>query len=617
MGDLNDRCVKWEDKHPNSELGLKLVKLFCEHNLCQLVKTPTRGANLLDLFVTNSANSVLTCDVLRNFDLSLDHLPIISVLNFNSLKSSSSLRTIKLYSEENLQNLNRALSSIPWHNLLALADDIDHMVDIFYHLLNDEVNLHIPTRVSKINSKDKPGMTSHIRRLFNRARYLNRIAKRTGDISDINEHKKARKLAKTTWRRAKNVYYDKLLSENTNTNDEYQSVNVKHFWRVLKKNTNSERITTRVPDLKSNNTVIVDAVDKANMLNNYFTKPINESVKEIIPSSFMNPILIDGQGYIAACSEDVNVDVAAVIQQINLLDTSKANGPDDISNRLLLACGSSLAISLEIIFTKSLSTGVFPKLWKTANVVPIYKNKGEKCDPSSYRPISLLSTISKIFEKLIYNYLYNFLTSNNLLYKLNSGFKKGDGTVNQLLHVTHQIYKNFDEGLKSVMVFLDFRSAFDSVWHSGLLLKIKSIGIGGTLFNWFESYLSNRTQRVVLDGASSDTKVIQCGVPQGSVLGPLLFLIYVNDLCDDLSSTGYLFADDATLFNSFKAGGEVEISNTLNKDLNTIYEWTKKWKLQINAMKTSYVVFNTKNKIIDLKLSINNNLLTPVDEHKH
>ena len=182
-----------------------------------------------------------------------------------------------------------------------------------------------------------------------------------------------------------------------------------------------------------------------------------------------------------------------------------------------------------------------------ANVVPVHK-KGDKQSLKNYRPISLLPICGKILERLLYNSMFNFFMENDLISQNQSGFKTGDSCVNQLLSITHDIYKAFDDGYEVRAVFLDISKAFDKVWHSGLLYKLQNNGISGNLLKLLSDFLNNRKQRVTLNGQFSTWVNIVAGVPQGSILGPLMFLIYINDLSDNLASNSKLFADDTSLF---------------------------------------------------------------------
>ena len=189
---------------------------------------------------------------------------------------------------------------------------------------------------------------------------------------------------------------------------------------------------------------------------------------------------------------------------------------------------------------------LFPCSWKIANVLPLYK-KGDPSQVSNYRPVSLLSCVSKIMERIIFKHLYNYFYENDLFYKYQAGFLPGHSTVYQLIETYDHILKAVDQGKSCCMVFCDLSKSFDRVWHEGLLFKLHTYGVTGNLFKWFDSYLVNRKQRVLYRNFTSTPKPVYAGVPQGSVLGPLLFLIYVNDIANSMLTSCRLFADDNSL----------------------------------------------------------------------
>ena len=219
----------------------------------------------------------------------------------------------------------------------------------------------------------------------------------------------------------------------------------------------------------------------------------------------------------------------------------------------------------------------------------------------NYRPVSLLPICGKILERLMFNEMFEFFIENKLIYSSQSGFKPGDSCINQLLSITHEIYSSFDEGLEVRSIFLDIAKAFDKVWHDGIIFKLTQNGISGNLLNplrtKLQNFLNERKQRVILNGQFSTWKNVSAGVPQGSMFGPLLFLIYINDLTEDFSTNAKLFADDTCLFSVIH---DIQTSaNNLNKDLERISNWTTQWKMNFNPDTTKQareVIFSRKLK---------------------
>ncbi len=296
------------------------------------------------------------------------------------------------------------------------------------------------------------------------------------------------------------------------------------------------------------------------------------------------------------------------------LEIKKAAGPDEISHRMLHETSLTLCKPLCILFNKSLQEGVYPNNWKLANVMPLFK-KGQPNLPSNYRPISLISCIGKVMERIIFKHIYNHLHTNNLIYKHQSGFIPGHSTVYQLIDIYHQICTAIDEKKSTCIVFCDISKAFDRVWHTGLYFKLRQYGINGRLLRWINDYLTNRCQRVFVETSYSDIKHITAGVPQGSVLGPLFFLIYVNDIADNLDSITRLFADDSSISDSSANINSIELK--INKDLQSLLDWSKQWLVNFNPAKTEAMFFSFIHTVNRPLLYFDNVQLNFVEHHKH
>ena len=281
---------------------------------------------------------------------------------------------------------------------------------------------------------------------------------------------------------------------------------------------------------------------------------------------------------------------------ITNLDSSKASGLDCIPVVVLKNCEPELSCILAKLFNKCMKESCFPYCWKVSSVVPVFKNVGERSTAKNYRPVSLLSVVSKVFEKLVNNRIVDHLEKCAFFFDLQYGFSSSRSIADLLTVVSDRIARAFNRSGATRAVALDISKAFDRVWHAGLLHKLKSYGTSGQIFGLISSFLSNRWLRVVLDGRSSQEYPVNAGVPQGSILGPTLFLLYINDLPDEAICNIAIYADDTTLYSKCDQASDLwqqlELASELESDLRDTVGWGRKWLVDFNAEKSQLVSFD-------------------------
>ena len=349
-------------------------------------------------------------------------------------------------------------------------------------------------------------------------------------------------------------------------------------------------------------------MDKANCLNDYFIS-ISSISQEQNNTTLPNCSLKTNNTL-----TNIYITEKEVKDTIDILNPNKSVGKDIISHKLLQLTKHTISKPLVLLFNKSIEECKFPDLWKHGLIMPLFK-KGNTNMSSNYRPIALLSCVGKLMERVIYKHMYNFFIANNLIYKLQSGFLKGHSTVHQLIDIYHQVCLGIEAGQLTCMVFCDVSKAFDRVWIKGLLFKLKQNGVSGNVLKWAESYLTARQQQVFVGSSLSNYQVTSAGVPQGSVLGPLFFLIYINDIADHLLSITRIFADDTSL--AFTASNVADIEGIINHDLHFISNWSNQWLVDLNPNKTEAMLFTLKKNVPLPSLYFNNTLVNFVDHHKH
>ena len=312
---------------------------------------------------------------------------------------------------------------------------------------------------------------------------------------------------------------------------------------------------------------------------------------------------------------DIKVSCAGVFKLLRELDVHKAPGSDGLSPKLLKELAEELAPILTLLFQTSLQQGKIPDDWRTADVVPIFKS-GEKSKAENYRPISLTCILCKTMEHIISSSIMHHFDGTNILTDAQNGFRKRRSCDTQLILAVQDLAKSLDDRTQSDVFLLDFSKAFDKVPHARLLYKLTYYGITGTTHNWINDFLKHRTQRVVLEGSSSDVTAVTSGVPQGSVIGPLLFLVFINDLPEYVSenTTVRLFADDCMLYRRIQTH---EDSSQLQDDFNSLQKWEKDWLMSFNPKKCQVLRITRKKTQVIFNYVIGNHTLDSLDTAKY
>ena len=600
MGDFNSDYIN----NPNDNKHLaNIIKL---NNLIQPVTEYTRititTKSCIDMILTPCRNLIEKVEILP--ELNSDHKIVCAKLKTKIKRKSTFKRTLINYSK---LTENKLLAKLGKINFINIANDntLEVSAELFSKKLFETVKLCVPVRTITMRDNNAPWINEHILYLREDKKRIHILAKTVDTVEQWAIFRHVRNFYIQEIRNRKIDYLSDLDDQISNT----EKFGSKNWWKLvnnfLKNKDMKNDDIPPITDLENNNKILYEHVDKANCFNRYFesqSKVTNadDPLPPIeIRNKIMPPFLLSA------------VEVEAVLKN---LDTTKAVGPDLIHNKVLKMASPTISKALTLLFNRSLSEGRFPKCWKVAYVTPIHK-KASKSICANYRPISLLSCVGKALEKCIQKRVFMFLKENQILNPCQSGFIPGDSTVYQLISMYDDFCKSLDNHTPTQAIFFDISKAFDRVWHQGLLHKLNAIGIQGTLHNWFSDYLNNRTQAVVIKGQISNYTDITAGVPQGSVLGPLLFLIYINDLADNIDSNIKLFADDTSIYLSLD-DNQIR-TQTLNSDLLKIQEWANTWKVTFNAQKTNKLDICNQNVIILNSLYFDNTLLNTREHHKH
>jgi len=581
MGDFNFPDIDWNILS-STKLTEKFLDLCLDQFLIQHVKEPTRKQNILDIVLTNNQNLIHSCETAAPLGDS-DH----NIVKF-SLRCEKKFQTkqqVRInFKKADFHNIRHFLRAIDWQARLQnlnTQESWNYLKDIMM-----SINANIEN--SKKSCCTTPRwFNNDIKVLVSRKKTLWKIYKANRNAENFERYKIVEKQAKALIKKSKKSLEELLVTDIKN--------NPKKFYSYV----STKRITPKINTLKTENNIITDDTEKAEQLNSFFSSVFTVEDESSMPAE--NEVT---DKHI----ETIEISTESVKQKLNGIKETKSPGPDDIYPRILKECHDILATPLAIIFNKSLDEGVVVEDWKIANVTPIFK-KGSVSKVENYRPISLTSVPCKILESIIKDSLVKFLDENKLIKATQHGFTTGRSCLSNLLEYLDFITKAVDEKKSVDSIMLDFSKAFDKVPHKRLLLKVRNLGIKGPLLEWIRDWLKDRKQRVILNGKISKWLPVLSGVPQGSVLGPLLFLIYVNDIDDCVTSKISKFADDTKLYDLVHGDSD----NHIQRDIDSLSKWAHKWQMKFNASKCKVLHFGSHNSRLDYSLD-GNRLENSVEE---
>ena len=594
MGDFN-LCLLKSETFGHSHNFLSSV---LSYGIMPMIDKPTRvrgnSASLIDNILVNEPDQVQGSGNILS-DTS-DHFSQFCIFKSKMEKTKPVKTKRRDFSKFSKTSFLNDLGQVDWDSLISRSgNDIDNLFSSFYKKLNKIVNKHAPIKqISRRQAKQltKPWITRGIRASI-------KIKNKLFASGQEERYKYYRNKICRLTRISKRNYFNNYFNDNL--------TNMKKMWSGIngllnRKGKNTKDISA-LKDGHNGDKTINEPYLIANKLNEHFAT-VGSNLASKIPlveqtfQNYLNKMKPTENSFFFSpvTSDEVEHEILSI-------PNSKSHGLYSCPTELLKYSHKILSKTLASMFNLSISLGKFPSKLKQSKIIPIFKSD-DKTDPNNYRPISLLSNFNKIFEKLMYSRMKTFITKTNIFNTSQYGFREGHSTEHAILDLVSNIQANMDKGLYSCGVFIDLKKAFDTVDHTILLQKLHFYGFRGIINDWFKSYLCNRTQTTQIGSLVSEKRITGCGVPQGSILGPLLFLIYINDIhkCSEKLQF-FIFADDTNVLYSDKNLKSIEI--IVNNELHNLYLWLTCNKLTLNIKKSNFVIFHPRQKKPNYKPQIN------------
>ena len=592
-GDFNYPSVNWNTDECGSE-ARDFVDTINDCFLHQHVLESTRdkSQNILDLVFSSEEEMVKNVNVqepLANSDHNSIYFEIVCCV----LKTKTDDKPSRDYKRANWEEVHNYLCGIDWE-LEFVDKDANEQWEFFVQVVDKVIDKYVPFKKKMQRQKPKWMTYKCFQKIKRKRKKWNRH-KRTG----LPRHEEA---------------YMKCLNECTKlvreTKDQYEikmAKNIKDDCKTFYSYSRGKmRCKVKVGPIEDENGVLqTDDSKQAEILNNFFTSVFTKEDLRDRPEPEMR-FTDKPENKLT----DLEITPDMVLKKLRGLKPGKAPGVDCISSNFLIEAAESLAIPLAMIFQSSLDSSVVPEGWKQANVVPIFK-KGQKSKAGNYRPVSLTSQVGKIFESIIRDAINKHFDTYDLINDSQHGFSKGKSCLTNLLVFIEDISRMLDEGKDVDIVYLDYAKAFDKVPHKRLIDKLRAHGVDGKVLFWIEEWLNGRKQRVMLNGIASSWSEVTSGVPQGSILGPTLFLVFINDLEDDMKTNVLKFADDTKIYGE---ASSTDGRDKLQHDLDTAGKWSESWQMTFNVDKCK--TLHTGSKNVHHTYSLNQRQLNETETEK-
>ena len=600
VGDFNYKEIDWKTRscncrnnHPAYKMFDKLNDLFLtqfQHEASRYRENETPSC--LDWIISANDDDIENIRINPPI-LSSDHV----VLEFSAALKVNRAQNNEHYCfyRGDYDLMRDDLSNIDWP--AKLNGNAQQAWDSFNSYILGLIEKYIPKR-RYLSHISPPWLSRDIKNQIKAKHRAWDVFKRNKSNENWTKYKQCRNIVANSIPKAKTNFEEKIVSEIKS--------NPKNFWKYVKQRT---KPISGIQSLEDNDGLMVtDDQIKAEILNNYFASVFTVENIDDLPSDDDIPPSCKNKNI--PTLEDIEFDESTILKLLEQINISKAAGPDGLHARVLKECRESFAVALNILFRLFLDEGCLPYQWKMADVKPLFK-KGKKHQRANYRPVSLTSICCKLQEKLIRNAIVLHLETHGLLCCDQHGFRCGRSCCTQLLEIM-EIWSGWvDQDLPWDCIYLDFAKAFDSVPHERLLFKAQSYGISGKILKWVKDFLHDRKQRVIVNEAKSSWEYVKSGIPQGSVLGPILFLIFINDLPDWVQSLTKVFADDTKVFRTIQTTND---SEALQEDLASLARWSAKWQLPFNTSKCKCIHYGKNNPSHTYKMS--NHDLEVVQEEK-